>query len=98
MDKCKIYIAGRIGGLTEDVYIPKFKDAELLLIKAGYEPINPVELPHLHNRSWKSYMIEDLNALKECGNIYMLDNWELSRGAKIEHWFAKRYNKNVIYQ
>lgn len=98
MEKAKIYIAGRIGGLTEDVYVPKFKQAQDYLIQSGMEPINPVELPHLHDRSWKSYMKEDLKALKECSHIYMLDNWYHSRGAKIELWFAKRYNKTVIFQ
>jgi hypothetical protein len=94
----KIYIAGKIGGLTEDVYTNNFMHADLYLWAIGHDTINPVELPHEHERTWKAYMKEDLNALKTCCTLYALNNWEDSRGARIEVWFAKRYNKTIFYQ
>lgn len=33
-------------------------------------------------------MKEDIRALLECDNIYMLDKWETSKGAVIEHAVA----------
>ena len=43
-------------------------------------------------------MKEDLKALKDCEYVFMLNNWTDSKGAKVEHWFAKRYGKKIIYQ
>jgi hypothetical protein len=43
-------------------------------------------------------MKEDLEALKSCDHLFALSNWQDSRGARIEVWFAKRYNKTIIYQ
>lgn len=94
----RIYIAGKIGDLPVEVYTKKFKSAHIFLESVGYTVINPFELPHLHARTWKAYMREDLNYLKTCSVVYMLNNWEDSRGARIEHWFAKRYNKKIVYQ
>lgn len=94
----KVYIAGKIGGLTERQYKPKFANAEhgFLLLKCHV--VNPVKLPHNHERTWKAYMKEDINELKTCSHIFMLNDWEDSRGARIEHWFAKRYGITIIYQ
>lgn len=94
----KIYIAGAIGKLPESEFIPKFACAAHGLWLLNFKVINPVTLPHEHDRSWKAYMREDLNALKGCEAIFMLNCWEESRGARIENWFAKRYNKLIIYQ
>lgn len=97
-NKPKIYIAGKIGFLPEHEYIANFKQGKIEAAAAGYTPLSPVDLPHDHDRTWKSYMKEDLRALKECDAIYMLSNWKDSRGARIEHWFAKRYGKILLFQ
>lgn len=94
----KIYIAGKIGGLETMHYEHNFKYAETYLQGIGFVPVNPVTLPHEHSRTWKSYMSEDLKTLKTCSHLYALNNWEDSRGARIEVWFAKRYNKTIHYQ
>lgn len=94
----KIYIAGKIGYLPVEVYTTLFKNAQIAHENLGYTVVNPVDLPHKHERTWKVYMREDLKEVKTCDAIYMLNNWIDSRGARIEHWFAKRYNLKVIYQ
>lgn len=93
-----VYIAGKIGGLDYFEAYSNFHKAEIELSLKNFVSINPMKLPHLHDRSWKSYMKEDLRALKECDALYALDNWQDSRGARIEVWFAKRYGKAIIYQ
>lgn len=84
--------------MPEIVFTAKFHEAHWECRMAGYDVCNPLLLPHNHDKSWKNYMREDLFALKLCDAIYMLKGWEESRGARIEHWFAKRYGKQVIYQ
>jgi hypothetical protein len=98
IDMKKVYIAGKIGGLLEHQYVPKFANAEHAFLLLKFQVVNPVTLPHNHERTWKAYMKEDLHELKKCSHIFMLNNWEDSRGGRLEHWYAKRYNIIVIYQ
>ncbi len=92
----KIYISGAITGTENAENL--FKEAELQLIYKGYDVINPFSLPHNHNKTWNDYMREDLKALLDCDEIYMLKNWETSRGAKIEHAIARELDLKVNYQ
>lgn len=93
-----IYISGQITGLVPYQATKKFHQAHTYLIALDFLVVNPTILPHDHDQSWKSFMKEDLKAMKGCGHIYMLNNWEQSRGAKVELWFAKRYGLTVHYQ
>lgn len=93
----KIYISGKITG--EPNHREIFRKAWVALWELNFTAIDPCDFPDSHHdKSWKSYMKEDLRILKKCDAIFMLNNWQDSRGAKIEHWFAKRYNKTIIYQ
>lgn len=96
--KRKIYISGKITGL--DLLLAKklFDEAEEMLLKWGYdEVINPMKLDHSkHDQTWESFMLVDLKALMDCDDIYMLDNWETSRGAKLEYHLAEELGMKII--
>jgi hypothetical protein len=101
----KIYISGKITGLAPAHYTKLFRDAELSLMhgarmKLGYtKAVNPVKIKPLFGiKSWFFYMITDIYELLKCDAIFMLSNWKNSRGAKIEHWIAKKTRKTIIYQ
>lgn len=81
--KNKIYIAGKITGMEKEAKAI-FDEVENQLKAIGYETVNPMKLPHQHDKSWASYMRECLLALKECDEIYMIKNWNNSKGAKVE--------------
>lgn len=98
MNKKRIYIAGQITGLTLSAAKHNFNTAKYEVSLAGFSPLSPMDLPHDHDHSWKSYMREDLAALKTCQGVYMLRNWSDSRGARLEEWFARRYGKTLYYQ
>ena len=85
--KKKIYISGKITGIPESEAFKEFEDAENKL-KDEYEVINPMKLKHDHDKTWESYMKEDLKALLDCDGIYMLDNYIESLGAQIEYNLA----------
>jgi Asp-tRNA(Asn)/Glu-tRNA(Gln) amidotransferase A subunit family amidase len=93
----KIYISGKIGNLPFDQVRAKF-DAAKAHLEEFYEVISPIDLPHNHDKSWGSYMIEDLKALMNCQVIYMLHDWTHSPGATIEHHFAVSMGIRVTYQ
>ena len=93
----KIYISGKISGIENEA--PElFARAELELQAKGFETVNPMTLNHNHDKSWHSYMKEDVKALCECDVIYMLNNWTDSKGAIIEHTIAMYLGLKVQYE
>lgn len=93
----KIYIAGPISGREETASI-EFEKAELKLKAQGYEVINPMKLPHNHNKAWVSYMRECLKELLDCEIIYMLRDYRDSPGARVELNLAIDLGIAVHYQ
>lgn len=94
----RIYIAGAITNLCPIETAKKFDSAEQFLRFLGYEPVNPMRLPHNHNRTWESYMRECIKALCDCDAIYILSDWEISAGATIERDLAIKLKMKIIYQ
>ena len=81
----KVYICGKISGLPIEKARNRFQQAENFLLAMGHEPINPMKLPHEHDKSWKSYMKECISYLFDCEAIYPIEKEiEDSLGAKIE--------------
>jgi phosphoglycerate kinase len=78
----QVFIAG---ALMNDIFKAK-----------GYEVVNPMTINHDHDKSWLNYMKTDIIALMECDGIFMLDNWEESKGACIEYYLAIKLGYEVI--
>ena len=105
MRKRKIYISGQITGLEIYEYSTKFNNAEIelinIVIKCTYvnKIINPLYVKPLFGiKKWFFFMITDIWELLKCNEIYMLNNWEKSRGAKIEHAIANMLKYKIMYQ
>lgn len=98
-----LYISGPISSVIERVgYLQcyyAFDRVRRNMNKTGrYRRIyNPMDLCSAH-WSWLRCMIVCLYYLiTKCDVVYMMDEWESSRGATIEHRVAKRMNKTIIY-
>lgn len=96
MKEGKIYISGAITGVLNAFEL--FEEAENELKEYYLEVVNPMKLPHNHNKTWASYMREDIKALCDCDSIYMLENWSVSIGAGIERNLAIQLGIKQIYQ
>jgi uncharacterized protein DUF4406 len=96
MKKC--YIAGKCTGLPEAEYRTNFRKAEIAVTILGYEPVNPVELPHEHDKAWESYMKEAIAEMLRCDAVYALANWHLSKGAAIELRLARELGMTVLFE
>ena len=94
MKKC--YIAGAVTGTND--FKERFDAAEYKVIRMDMIPINPVTLPHKHNKEWKSYMKECISALMDCDCIFLLEGWEKSKGANIELEIAASLQYPVYHQ
>lgn len=92
-----IFISGKISGLYHYYAYYKFKAAEKHLTQLGYEVRNPMQLckPHW---SWLRCMIVCLWNLTRCPEVFFLDNWKHSRGARIEYRVALMLKKTIIIQ
>lgn len=94
----KCYIAGKIGDLPENEYKLNFINAKNEVAALGMIPVSPVDLPHQHDKTWASYMREDVSALLNCTCLYALKNWKYSPGARIEVGLAVQLGMKIIYQ
>lgn len=89
-DVNRIYICGMISKLPLQVAKDNFEAVEkYLMANFDYEIINPMKLPHYHDKSWESYMKHCLLAMMNCNMIYVMGNHKLSKGATIERKVAK---------
>ena len=85
VNKKKVYISGAISGLPIEDVKKSFNRAEKTLEESGFIPVNPIKVqPFVKDFTWLDYMKAGIKALVDCDAIYLLDNWESSKGAKIE--------------
>lgn len=94
----KCYIAGKIGGLSIAEYTQNFNIAKEEVLNMGYNPISPTDLPHNHDKTWSSYMREDVTEMLKCDAVYCLSNWRNSPGATIEINIALQIGLTIIHQ
>lgn len=101
-----IYLSGKITGLAPIEASKKFSEAERILVDVA-KVINPYEigLPYEHRwisegvsekERWERHMDRDLDLLRNCDCIYMLDNWKESTGAIIEIKEAISHNIQIL--
>lgn len=96
---CRIYISGKISGLS-DLNVLKFSKTENwlhFLFGTDTSIVNPHTLLHLHNKSWENYMKEDLRHLLACNIVVVLDDWMISRGAVIEVLLANAVKMPIYF-
>lgn len=90
----KIYISGKITGDKD--YKRKFKVIEEYLIRAGYTVMNPAILPLGFEH--EEYMKICKAMIEVCDVVYMLIDWQDSKGAKEEYEIAKALDKEFIFE
>jgi hypothetical protein len=92
------YISGKITGLDWNDVWAKFQKADELLKSIGYQTFNPTTHPHDNNGEWEEYMAEDIKHLLKCDAIYLLRDWQESKGARVEHAIAKELGLEIIVE
>ena len=101
-----IYLAGKISG--DPLYYTKFLLWERDIKEQGLEVYNPARIidnpvvyDYVKNNSdravWRFCMRMVIKNLRLCDTIAMLPKWQDSRGARFEHWIAKRRGLKIIY-
>lgn len=110
MEKPKVYISGPISGMEREVYMRNFREREVFLQLEGLRVVNPTRVWACRWKwLWKILagitsehtiyrltLLYDLWLLMRCDGIYMLDGWQQSRGARIEHAVAESMCKLIV--
>ena len=94
--KKKIYISGGITGNKNAQ--SDFEGAEFFLRAKGFNVVNPMKLDHSNATKWEDYMKLDIAELMKCDAIYLLNSWQTSRGATIEHNLALSIGITVFFE
>lgn len=105
------YISGPISGL-ENGNFQAFKNAEDKLQSEGYVVVNPHEIgKEIYNKwskidvkskeqeeeMWREFMKEDIKYLVICHCVFLLDNWESSRGSTLELLICQKLGIPIYY-
>lgn len=95
----KTYIAGPMTGIPEWNH-PAFYGKAAELRAQGLDVINPAEFDEEVglNQPWSSYLRRDLVLLaEECDRIVLLEGWEKSKGARLEHHVSTELGFEIVY-
>ncbi|RKV80363.1 MAG: DUF4406 domain-containing protein [Alloprevotella sp.] len=94
----KVYISGQISGIEYEEARARFDKAEDFLKGLGVDTVNPMDNGLPEESTWIQHLCKDLELLHDCSHIYMIDGWQLSRGACVEYDFAIRTGKTVLFE
>lgn len=94
MKKLRIYVAGPMTG-RPDLNFPTFHAYAHQLRRAGHDVVNPAEINPDTTMSWHACMRRDIAELVTCDAIYLLDGWQDSEGATLEHHIAQRLGLDI---
>lgn len=94
----KIYIAGKVTGVDKGELNVKFAAASIHLKKQGHETFVPCVLPDYPEVPHSDYMHICYAMIDVCDAVYMLADWQQSKGARMELQYAADHNKKILYQ
>lgn len=84
----KIYVAGKVTGEKVGDVFSKFNAVAYRIRQKGHQAINPMEICS-PAWSWERCMKECLLHLVECDALYLLSDWQWSKGARLEKEVAE---------
>lgn len=94
----KIYISGKISGTNLAETRKRFAAVAKAMKRLGYEPVNPFENGLTEHDTWDAHITKDIATLLQCKAIYMLQGWQESKGARIEHYIATEIGMPIMYE
>lgn len=94
----KVYISGPITGLPMCEVKDNFMKVEKEIKDFGHKPINPLKVsPFSTRKTYKDYLIDDIEALIRCDAIYLMPGWKKSKGANLEFVIAKELGLDIFF-
>lgn len=94
-DMPKVFLSGAISDRL-DTYKEHFDEAEKRFKQIWVEVYNPSVIDI--KTPWEIAMKETISQMETCEFMYVLKNWENSKGVKIEIEQAKKLNMPIFYE
>ena len=94
----KIYVAGKITGLSRREVEGKFLATAETLRKEEHDVFLPSVLPLYESVPHEDYMHICYAMIDICDAVYMLSDWQQSKGARMELQYAADWHKEILYQ
>lgn len=94
----KIYISGKISGTDLKETRARFASVAKVMKRLGYDPVNPLDNGLSEYDTWEAHIAKDIADLLQCKAIYMLQGWQESKGARIEHYIATEIGIHIMYE
>ena len=94
----KVYIAGKVTGLDKAEVFKKFYESGKLLKKDGHLVMSPAVLVLNEGFEHEDYMHICYAMIDVCDAVFMQKDWQQSEGARMEHEYAKKLHKLIIYE
>lgn len=94
----KIYIAGKITGEPRMEMKAKFAAVAESMREQGHEPFIPSVLPAYDDVSHADYLHVCFGMIDICEAVYMLADWQQSKGAREELQYAADWQKQILYE
>lgn len=92
----RVYVSGQI---TDNAgWRTEFESARDYLERFDLVGVLPTENGLPFEESWGNHLKADLAVIDGCDAVLMLQNWNLSRGARIEHEYSIGTRKVIFYQ
>lgn len=89
-----IYLSGPMSGLPDHNY-PAFEATAHQLRRNGMTVLTPTSIGQHDGWTWEQYMGAALAMQSRATATYMLPGWRQSRGARIEHEFARALGHRI---
>ena len=93
----KAYCQGRAIGEAGSYYVV-WEEGIIQTRNMGFSPVNPFKNGLPDEAHWREHMRADIALLLDCEYIYMLKDWELSKGAKLELDVASSCGIKVLFE
>jgi len=94
----KIYIAGKVTGLSTAECTMNFGIAQVAIEELGHEAINPLKVVNDWECPWDLAMRKCISALMLCDGVLALENCKQSEGATIELQLAHKLRIPIFYK
>ena len=94
----KVYVSGKISGLDPVEAKKNFIKAELRLKRQGHTVMSPKGIMDFAGFEHEDYMHVCKAMIDVCDAIYMLSNWQTSKGSREELDYAREWRKEVLWE
>lgn len=94
----KIYIAGKVSGLSIESVLKKFATAQAEIEDLNFIAVNPIAVVNNWQCDWETAMRLCIKALMDCDAVVVLDDYKASEGARLELELCKRLGIIIFYE